>query len=195
MAKLGQSPETAARQARGATRSCGPCSLCCTLLRVDELNKRAGHDCVHQRGEQGCGIYETRPQICRSYMCLWRQGGLGDDERPDLTGGIVDLETVGVGLRLGIRLRERGLLEKSPKLLAIARRYRSEMPVRITDAEDVLNPDRPFQVLLADGLEHRVEGESIEIYQDGTLIKKLRLRLLERLARRASIWWRSRKLH
>ena len=195
MAKLGQGRETAARQARGASRSCGPCSLFCTLLRVDELKKRAGHDCVHQRGEQGCGIYETRPQICRSYMCLWRQGGLGDDERPDLTGGIVDLETVGVGLRLGIRLRERGLLEKSPKLLAIARRYRSEMPVRITDAEDVLNPDRPFQVLLADGLEHRVEGESIEIYQDGTLIKKLRLRLLERLARRASIWWRSRKLH
>ena len=195
MAKLGQSPETAARQARGATRSCGPCSLCCTLLRVDELNKRAGHDCVHQRGEQGCGIYETRPQICRSYMCLWRQGGLGDDERPDLTGGIVDLETVGVGLRLGIRLRERGLLEKSPKLLEIARRYRSEMPVRITDAEDVLNPDRPFQVLLADGLEQRVEGERIEVYQDGTLIKKIRLRVLERLARRASIWWRSRKLH
>jgi Fe-S-cluster containining protein len=195
MAKLGQSPETAARQARGATRSCGPCSLCCTLLRVDELNKRAGHDCVHQRGEQGCGIYETRPQICRSYMCLWRQGGLGDDERPDLTGGIVDLETVGVGVQLGIRLRERGLLEKSPKLLEIARRYRSEMPVRITDAEDVLNPDRPFQVLLADGLEQRVEGERIEVYQDGTLIKKFRLRLLERLARRASIWWRSRKLH
>jgi Fe-S-cluster containining protein len=195
MAKLGQSPETAARQARGATRSCGPCSLCCTLLRVDELNKRAGHDCVHQRGEQGCGIYETRPQICRSYMCLWRQGGLEDDERPDLTGGIVDLETVGVGVQLGIRLRERGLLEKSPKLLEIARRYRSEMPVRITDAEDVLNPDRPFQVLLADGLEQRVEGERIEVYQDGTLIKKFRLRLLERLARRASIWWRSRKLH
>jgi hypothetical protein len=30
-------------------RACGPCSLCCTLLRVDELAKLGGTPCVHQR--------------------------------------------------------------------------------------------------------------------------------------------------
>ena len=195
MANLGRGPETAARERRAASRSCGTCSLCCTVLRVDELGKRAGDDCSHQRGGMGCGIYETRPSICRSYQCLWRQGGLEDDERPDATGGIVDLETVGVGLRLGIRLRVRGSFERSPKLLAIAERYRSEMPVRITDVEDVMNPDRPFQVLLPEGVLHRVEGARIDVYRDGVLIEQRVLPWAERWARHASIWWRNRRLH
>lgn len=195
MANLGHGRESAARERRAAARSCGACSLCCTVLRVDELGKRAGHDCSHQRGDKGCGIYETRPAICRGYQCLWRQGGLEDDERPDMIGGIVDLETVGVGLRLGIRLRERGLFERSSKLMAIAERYRSEMPVRITDAEDVMNADRPFQVLLPEGLSHRIEGERIDICRDGVLIEQRRLPWAERWARRFSIWQRNRKLH
>ncbi|MEE8167216.1 MAG: hypothetical protein V3T64_16740 [Myxococcota bacterium] len=83
MATLGSNP---GRERRAAKRSCGSCSLCCTLLRVDELHKVAGEDCIHQRGTAGCGIYETRPPICRGYRCLWLQGGLEDDERPDRTG-------------------------------------------------------------------------------------------------------------
>ena len=195
MANLGRGDDSAERERRAASRSCGTCSLCCTVLRVDELGKRAGNDCTHQRGDQGCGIYETRPSICRSYQCLWRQGGLEDDERPDATGGIVDLETVGIGLRLGIRLKRRGHFERSPKLLAIAQRYRSEMPVRITDAEDVMNPDRPFQVLLPEGILHRVEGARIDVYRDGVLIERRILPWAERWARHLSIWWRNRRLH
>ncbi len=195
MANLTPGPDAVARERRAASRSCGPCSLCCTLLRVDELDKRAGQDCVHQLGDRGCGIHPSRPSICRSYACLWRQGGLEDDERPDLIGGIVDLEAVGVGLRLGIRLRESGLFENSPKLLAIAERYRSEMPVRITDSEDVLNPDRPFRVLLADAVEQRVEGERIELYRDGVFVEVRVLPWMERIARNVSIWWRSLGLH
>jgi Fe-S-cluster containining protein len=194
MANLGRGPESAQREGRAAARSCGTCSLCCTVLRVDEIGKRAGEDCTHQRGEKGCGIYETRPPICRGYQCLWRQGGLEEDERPDATGGIVDLETVGVGLRLGIRLKERGQFERSPKLLAIAERYRSEMPVRITDAEDVMNPDRPFQVLLPEGVSHRVEGTRIDVYRDGVLTEQRVLGWADRWARRVSIWWRNQRL-
>ncbi len=48
-------------------RSCGSCSHCCTVLRVVELHKVAGEHCIHQRGSAGCGIYETRPQVCREY--------------------------------------------------------------------------------------------------------------------------------
>ncbi len=191
MANLTSDPE---RERRAASRSCGPCSLCCTVLRVDDLSKPAGQDCVHQREGGGCGIYQARPSICRQYRCLWRQGGLEDDERPDRTGGIVDLETVGIGLRLGIRVDKRGDFESSQALIDIAERYRSQMPVRVTDAEDVLNPDRPFQVLLPDGVLQRVEGERMEIYRDGELVERNRLPWAERLGRRVSIWWRSRGL-
>lgn len=195
MANLGRGSDSAERELRAAARSCGTCSLCCTVLRVDELAKRAGEDCRHQCSEKGCRIYETRPAICRSYQCLWRQGGLEDDERPDMTGGIVDLETVGVGLRLGIRLKIRGHFERSPKLVAIAERYRSEMPVRITDVEDVMNPDRPFEVLLPGGVSQCVEGTRIDVYRDGVLIEERVLPWAERWARHLSIWWRNLGLH
>jgi hypothetical protein len=184
MAKLSVDSE---RARRAALRSCGTCSHCCTVLRVDELRKPAGIDCIHQRGEHGCGIHATRPTICRGYECLWLQGGLEDDERPDATGGIVDLETVGVGLRLGIREIRRGAFDASPALQAIAERYRSQMPVRITDAEDVMNPDRPFRVLLADGIEHRLAGERIEVVREGIVIGNQRLPWAERLGRLVSI--------
>jgi len=227
MAMLTKDPE---REARAARRSCGECSLCCTILRVDELAKRAGDDCVHQRRSEpgraaavgavgngvgkdagkdagrataapardatlgGCAIYETRPPICRSYRCLWLQGGLQDDERPDRTGGIVDLETTGVGLRLAIREAWRGAFDASPALQSIAARYREQMPVRISDAEDVMNPDRPFRVLLAGGVEHRVEGERIDIRHEGRLVERRRLPWAERWARRLANGWRERRL-
>lgn len=164
------------------------------MLRVDELGKRAGVDCVHQRGERGCGIYPTRPPICRGYRCLWRQGGLEDDERPDRTGGVVDLESAGIGLRLAIREVRRGAFEESSALQVIAERYRNEMPVRITDTERVMDPDRPFRVLLADGLEHRVAGERIDVYRDDLLIERRVLPWLERLVRRIGNHWRNHRL-
>lgn len=188
MANLAPDPD---RERRAAARSCGSCSHCCTVLRVDPLAKPAGVDCVHQCGERGCGIYATRPPICRDYRCLWLQGGLRDDERPDRTGGIVDLESVGIGVRLGIREVRRGAFDASPALQAIAARYRDQMPVRISDAEDVMNPDRPFRVLLADGVEHRVTGDRIDVHRDGVLIERRRLPWAERLARRVANTWRN----
>ncbi len=191
MAELGRDPE---RERRAAARSCGTCSLCCTILRVDELAKPAGRDCVHQRGSSGCAIHAIRPPICRAYRCLWLQGGLEDDERPDRTGGVVDLETTGVGLRLAIREVRPGIFDESPALQAIAGRYRASMPVRITDTGDVLDPDRPFRVLLADGVEQRVSGERIEVYRRGRLVESRALPWLERVVRRIGIAWHGWRL-
>jgi len=188
MADLGRDPE---RERRAAGRECGTCSLCCTILRVDELSKAAGHDCVHQRDAQGCGIHTTRPPICRAYRCLWLQGGLEDDERPDRTGGIVDLETTGVGLRLAIRETRPGAFDGSPSLQAIAERFRSSMPVRITDVQDPMDPDRPFRVLLAEGVEQRVVGDRVEVYRGGRLVESHDLSWIERAARRIANGWRS----
>lgn len=195
MATLSPDPE---RERRAAERSCGSCSLCCTLLRVEELAKPAGVDCIHQcLGPDvagGCGIHARRPPVCRGYRCLWLQGGLEDDERPDRTGAVVDLEPAGMSVRLAIRESRRGVFDESPRLQAIAERYRDSMPVRISDAQDVLDPDRPFRVLLADGVEHRVEGERVEIRRRGVLMETRRLPWAERLGRRLANWWRARRL-
>jgi len=70
-------------------RSCGPCSACCLVLEVHAISLLAWNRCPDQC-VGGCGVYETRPEGCRSYRCSWLNGELAEDERPDLAGVIVD---------------------------------------------------------------------------------------------------------
>ncbi|MGI9590613.1 MAG: YkgJ family cysteine cluster protein [Myxococcota bacterium] len=175
-------------------RECGACSLCCTLLRVDELAKRGGVDCVHQRPEGGCGIYERRPGICRAYRCLWLRGHFEESDRPDRLGAVLDFVNHGGTLMLEVREAREGSFDASPRLQEIAERQRATLPVRVTDADDVMDPDRPFRVLLPGGEEQRVAGDRIEVHRPGQPVEVRRLPLLERLARRALLRLRARRL-
>ncbi len=175
-------------------RTCGTCSLCCTVLRVDELSKLAGVACPKLRAESGCGIYATRPKICRAYRCHWLQGGLEEADRPDRLGAVLDLVTRATSVRLEIRQATRDAFDRSPRLQQIAEDYRRSVPVRITDVDDVLDPDRPFRVLLPDGEENRVAGDVVEIYRDGRHVGTHRVGWIERAARRLQVWARQRKL-
>lgn len=73
-------------------RSCGSCTLCCTLLPVDLTNgkKPANQKCEHVCSK-GCHIYESRPNPCRYFNCRWlfddRTGNL---RRPDKVGYVID---------------------------------------------------------------------------------------------------------
>ncbi len=53
--------------------SCGTCTLCCKTMKVHELDKPAHLWCAHCDVAKGCAIYETRPESCRIYDCLWLQ--------------------------------------------------------------------------------------------------------------------------
>lgn len=68
-------------------RQCGECTACCEALAVAELNKPRYQRCAHLC-EKGCGSYETRPGACRDYVCLWLQGFLDEQDRPDRLGVI-----------------------------------------------------------------------------------------------------------
>ena len=78
-------------------RCCGECSLCCKLLGIEELAKPLDTWCANCRpGQGGCGIYESRPDACRSYSCLWLlDDGLGEAWRPDRTGFVLYLDEGG----------------------------------------------------------------------------------------------------
>jgi hypothetical protein len=154
---------------------------------VDELAKLGGTPCVHQRAGGGCQIYPRRPAICRSYRCLWLQGGLEPGDRPDRLGAVLDLASRGGMPELVVHEAEPGALEGSPRLREIVERYRRAMPVRILDTRGVLDPDRPYRVLLPDGEEQRVAGERVETWRDGVRVGVERLAWLERIARRLAI--------
>jgi len=178
-----------------ARRSCGECTLCCTVLRVDHLAKLGGEPCVYLRREgPGCSIHAHRPPICRSYRCYWLGGGLGDDDRPDRLGAVVDLVSAGGAPVLAIREASPGSFERSARLREIAAEFREHHPVRITDAGDVMDPEREYRVLLARGEEHRVRGDRVEVWRDGARVEARQRPWLERTLRRAAVWRTSRSL-
>lgn len=69
-----------------ATRVCGDCTECCTILGVPELNKSKDEPCRHERLGKGCLIYPQRPNACKAFDCLWKQGLLEKEDRPDRLG-------------------------------------------------------------------------------------------------------------
>lgn len=77
------------------TRQCGSCTLCCKLIPVEELGKKAGQRCQHVRAGKGCSIYAKRPWSCREWSCLWLKGVEGDGaalalSRPDHVHYVID---------------------------------------------------------------------------------------------------------
>lgn len=73
-------------------RSCGPCRACCVTPPIDspELKKKQHVACSHLR-VAGCSIYKTRPDVCRGFNCMWLNGELPRDARPDKLGVIFEL--------------------------------------------------------------------------------------------------------
>lgn len=175
---------------RPEARRCGPCSLCCTVLRVDELGKLAGTDCAKLRAGGGCGIHPSRPGICRAYRCAWLEGRFGEADRPDRLDALVDFAPRGGALELVIVEAHPGAFERSQRLKAIAEAHRETLTVRVSDTLDVEEPDRPYRLLLPGGVEHAVRGERVSVLRDGKLAGELRLPWLERKVRRLAVSWR-----
>ena len=78
---------------------CNGCTACCTALKINDTfwgpeGKPAGKPC-EKISEVGCSIHEdeSRPYICGSYSCFWRQfkikKGCSEEWRPDKLGIIV----------------------------------------------------------------------------------------------------------
>jgi hypothetical protein len=74
-------------------RECGDCNVCCRIFAIDkpEIQKQPGALCRHCANGP-CEIYQTRPDVCRTYYCGWRRLEiLEEDWRPDKSGILVEL--------------------------------------------------------------------------------------------------------
>jgi hypothetical protein len=75
-------------------RACGDCIACCQIPRIDSpsLQKPANVICPNCTNP-GCGSYDTRPDPCRAWHCLWRRlDSLSAQMRPDLAKIMLSLE-------------------------------------------------------------------------------------------------------
>lgn len=103
-------------------RSCGPCTLCCKVLAIDEkeLKKPKDRWCEHAAKGCGCRIHEQKPAMCKEFRCLWLQGHFREDQRPDRLHGVPIPTTDGKnwvliedpGYRGVARERVRGQIER-----------------------------------------------------------------------------------
>jgi len=84
-------------------RQCGSCNACCDILEVAAVDKPVNQLCKHWQTGTGCTIYDSRPQMCRSFVCAWLQGHLDDDWFPGHCGELLRVEA-----RIDVRARARG---------------------------------------------------------------------------------------
>ena len=67
-------------------RACEACSVCCEILEIPTLKKPKKTLCSNVCSTGGCSIYDTRPEECRTFQCLWSEGFTGPGQRPDKSG-------------------------------------------------------------------------------------------------------------
>jgi hypothetical protein len=85
-------------------RPCDGCTSCCYLLPVEELNKPLRQMCKY--ANKGCTIWAPKeleseyPDECRKYRCAWILGLGEEEDRPDLSGVLVDIRKGPCGLGL-----------------------------------------------------------------------------------------------
>jgi hypothetical protein len=142
-------------------RECGECVACCDLLYVAELKKPARQRCPDCTGT-GCGIWETRPSVCRNWHCVWRMlGAMPPETRPDRLGVMFELRSQrparnilskryirGISLG-GVENFEAPLVRKAIDMFSKAR-----APVWLDhNGQDVcVHPPKPIQDVLIHGL-------------------------------------------
>jgi hypothetical protein len=87
-------PPTSANGSMESARTCGDCTACCDgWLEGDIYGAKMGNGtpCRFIRPE-GCSIYGSRPDLCKTYMCGWifPDSPFPENWRPDKIGIIIN---------------------------------------------------------------------------------------------------------
>ncbi len=78
-------------------RECAGCTACCTTNAIVELNKPTYKKCKYECNK-GCNIYESRPQSCRDFECLWLKGYGDEKGKPNKIGLFIEYRDSGYPL-------------------------------------------------------------------------------------------------
>ena len=71
---------------------CGECTECCHSLNVrpeDGVKYEWGSSC-EKVCATGCSIHDNKPDICKRFLCAYRQHNLDEQYRPDRYGMIAE---------------------------------------------------------------------------------------------------------
>jgi len=126
---------------RVLTRECGGCTACCYVIKVEQLSKPFRSVCPFVVIGQGCGIWGGpggpggQPEVCAKYRCAWLSGYGDEEDRPDVSGILVDRRDLGlaaIGVREGY--------EKTPKARLAMERISRDAGELVTLTDRMLEP-------------------------------------------------------
>lgn len=145
-------------------RSCGSCSLCCSVYEIQSISKPEWVWCGHCEHGRGCRIYATRPRVCRVFVCLWRAGSGHESDRPDLIGSMMDVRRLNDLGRTLLVNESHGIYSRSSAVrerIAACMEERMSIWVRRRDHRDVLYI--PSSIDMTDGLTREIVTSDIQV--------------------------------
>lgn len=103
-------------------RECNGCSYCCDGHLSGEVDgKSFGQmEACHNLTEDGCNIYDNRPNMCHNYYCAWAQELFPEWMKPNECGVVISVET---------EVAPRGRIGKQ-YLKAV---YQKELPLNVAE--------------------------------------------------------------
>jgi len=118
-------------------RSCGSCTLCCTFIGVKALDKPRYRACGHCVAGKGCSIYESRPDECRVFECMWlRDARLPDRLRPDRCRAVITTTDDGRGLVVHVDPTRPDAHRREPLRSQLLQNARNNVPVIVSIGAD-----------------------------------------------------------
>jgi hypothetical protein len=130
-------------------KSCGECTLCCKLLKIEVLNKPKGRWCEHCLPGKGCKIYSERPDECRRFHCGYLTlEYLGDEWKPSHSKIVLVAELEGNRIAAYVDPQRPDAWKREPYYSQLkewsvaAAQNRSQVMVCIGDRMYVILPDR-----------------------------------------------------
>jgi hypothetical protein len=162
-------------------RVCGECTACCITLRIDDpdLKKYADIPCSKLRPDGGCGIYESRPDVCRGWYCAWRfMPQLDDDWRPDRSKIIIRIHT---GAKGGLVLQPMGKASElllSEKVLSLVGSFVEQsvpiyisLPTKPRRCHALLQLNSEFQQAVASRIMPALQFQMLKAIEYGSQVE------------------------
>jgi hypothetical protein len=115
---------------------------------VKALGKARYQACRHCTAGKGCSVYDTRPQECRDFECMWlRDARLPDRLRPDRSRAIITTTNDGQGLVVHVDPARPDAHRREPLRTQLLQNAKRGVPVIVS-----IGPDR-CRLLRPDGSE------------------------------------------
>jgi len=119
-------------------RECEDCSVCCYVAEVPFENyiKSPHKKCLHVLNDKkgSCGIFKQncRPDICNKFLCAWLRGFGLEEDRPNLSGVLINIINFNGGLYIYVVEVEEGAVQGKGKRIILDMVNKYDFPAIIT---------------------------------------------------------------